>query len=38
MEACGIDVFQTIRNNGFTISFLEEKGEYVKYFGLLLLD
>ena len=38
MEACGIDVFQTIRNNGFTVSFLEKRGEYVKYFGLLLLE
>ncbi|HHT9119770.1 MAG TPA: DUF2284 domain-containing protein [Candidatus Hypogeohydataceae bacterium YC41] len=38
MEACGIDVFQTVRNNGFTVSFLEKKGAYVKYFGLLLLE
>ncbi len=38
MEACGIDVFRTVRNNGFEIEFLEHKNEYVKYFGLLLLD
>ena len=38
MEACGIDVFGTVRNNGFEIKFLEHKNEYVKYFGLLLLD
>lgn len=38
MEACGIDVFQTVRNNGFEIGFLEKKGEYVKYFGLILLE
>jgi len=38
MEACGIDVFKTVRNNGFEIKFLEHKNEYVKYFGLLLLE
>jgi len=38
MEACGIDVFKTVRNNGFEIKFLEHKTEYVKYFGLLLLE
>ena len=38
MEACGIDVFKTVRNNDFEIKFLEHKMEYVKYFGLLLLE
>ena len=38
MEACGIDVFKTVRNNGFEIEFLEHRNEYVKYFGLLLID
>ena len=38
MESCGIDVFQTVRNNGFQINFLEKKGTYVKYVGLLLLE
>ena len=38
MESGGIDVFQTVRNNGFEIKFLEKKGEYVRYFGLLLLE
>jgi predicted metal-binding protein len=38
MEACGIDVFKTVRNNGFEIKFLEHKTEYVKYFGLILLE
>jgi predicted metal-binding protein len=38
MEACGIDVFGTVRNNGFEIKFLEHKNDYVKYFGLLLLE
>ena len=38
MEACGIDVFKTVRNNGFEIDFLEHRNEYVKYFGLVLLE
>ncbi len=38
MEACGIDVFKTVRNNGFEIKFLEHRNEYVKYFGLLLIE
>ena len=38
MEACGIDVFKTVRENGFEIDFLEHRNEYVKYFGLLLLE
>ncbi len=38
MEACGIDVFQTVRDNGLEVRFLEEKGTYVKYFGLILLE
>lgn len=38
MEACGIDVFRTVRENGFEIDFLEHRNEYVKYFGLLLLE
>jgi len=38
MEACGIDVFKTVRNSGFEIKFLEHRNEYVKYFGLLLLE
>ncbi len=38
LEACGIDVFQTVRNSGFEIKFLEHRNEYVKYFGLLLIE
>lgn len=38
MEACGIDVFKTVRNNGFDVNFLEHKNEYVKYFGLVLIE
>ena len=38
MEACGIDVFATVRNNGLKIDTLREKGETQNYFGLLLVE
>lgn len=38
MEGAGIDVFETVRNNGEIIHTLKEKGEYIKYYGLLLID
>lgn len=38
MESCGIDVFKTVRNNGFEVNFLEHRTQYVKYFGLILIE
>ena len=38
MEACGIDVFQTARNNGFFIDTLEERDETSNIYCLLLID
>lgn len=38
MEACGIDVFQTARNNGFFIRPLREKSETQNIFCLMLVD
>lgn len=38
MEGSGIDVFETIRNNGEALKTLAAKDEYVKYYGLLLLE
>ena len=38
MEGCGIDVFQTARNNGFTINTIREPSEEHNYFGLVLLQ
>jgi hypothetical protein len=38
MESCGIDVFQTVRNNGFTIETLKEKGETLNLFRMMLVD
>ncbi|WP_373481788.1 DUF2284 domain-containing protein [Acetobacterium sp.] len=38
MEGSGIDVFQTVRNNGETLKTLATKDEFIKYYGLLLLE
>jgi predicted metal-binding protein len=38
MEACGIDVFQTARNNGFHIETLKDKTEPLNNFSLMLVD
>lgn len=37
MEACGIDVFQTVRNNGYSIKVLRSCREKGNYFGLILV-
>lgn len=38
MEACGIDVFQTARNNGFFITTLKEKEDTHNDYCLMLVD
>ena len=38
MEAVGVDVYETVRKAGFSIHPVLEKGGYVKYFGLLMLE
>ena len=38
MEACGIDVFQTARNNGYEITTLKSKDEVQNHFGLILVE
>ena len=38
MEACGIDVFQTVRNNGLPLTPAREPGEPCPRVGLLLVD
>lgn len=38
MEACGIDVFQTARNNGFHIETLRDEAEPRNNFCLMLVD
>jgi len=38
MESAGMDVFATVSKQGFTMRTLKDKREFVKYFGLLLLE
>ena len=38
MEGAGIDVFETVRRAGGRLRTLKAKNEFVKYFGLILLD
>jgi len=38
MEACGIDVYSTARNNGFPINVLTSKEEKENCYGLLLIE
>lgn len=37
MEACGIDVFQTARDNGFKLNTLKNRDEETDNFGLILV-
>lgn len=38
MEACGIDVFATARNNGFTIEVVRSYEERQNYYGLIMFE
>lgn len=38
MEACGIDVFRTVRNAGYELEVLRSPSEKITFFGLLLLE
>jgi len=38
MEACGIDVFATVRANGFPIEVVCDEGDEQHYYGLVLID
>lgn len=38
MEACGIDVFQTVRHHGFEVQVLKSPRTPGNFFGLLLLE
>ena len=38
MEACGIDVFATVRKHGFTIDVVRDHDDAQHYFGLVLVD
>lgn len=38
IEACGIDVFQTVKNNGYEIKTLRSEDEVQNHFGLILVE
>lgn len=38
MEACGIDVFQTARNNGYPIETVRNESSDQNYYGIVLLQ
>jgi hypothetical protein len=38
MEACGIDVFKTARDNGFPIEVVRTHDDEMNLFGLVLVD
>lgn len=38
MEACGMDVYATARNNGFSINVLRTKDEEENCYGLILIE
>lgn len=38
MEACGIDVYATARNAGFYVEPANRSSQYVRYFGILLVE
>jgi len=38
MEACGIDVFATVKRAGYQISILKGKNSEFTYFGMVLID
>ena len=38
MEGSGIDVFETVQRAGLALRTLAEEGDFIKYFGILLLE
>ena len=38
MEACGIDVFRTAKNNGFNIEVLNDKEAEQSSYGIVLIE
>ncbi|MFZ5642862.1 MAG: DUF2284 domain-containing protein [Bacillota bacterium] len=38
MEGSGIDVFETVKRAGLSLRTLAEQGDFIKYFGILLLE
>lgn len=38
MEGSGIDVFETVQRAGLSLRTLAEEGDFIKYFGIILLE
>lgn len=38
MESCGIDVYRTARNNGFTIEVVKDYGDVMNRFAIVLIE
>ncbi|MGV8119458.1 MAG: DUF2284 domain-containing protein [Candidatus Xenobiia bacterium LiM19] len=38
MEACGIDVYATVRKHGFSIEVVKDRSQPKHYYGLVLVD
>jgi hypothetical protein len=38
MEACGIDVFATVRAAGWEIEVVRDRGDEYRFFALVLID
>ncbi len=38
MEACGIDVFRTVREGGFEIEVVHDRDASQHYFGVVLVE
>jgi len=38
MEACGIDVYATVRRHGFAIEVVRDHDDPQHYFGMVLVD
>ena len=38
MEACGIDVYATVRANGYPIEVVKEYSDDANYYGLVLIE
>ncbi len=38
MEGAGIDVFETVKRAGVTLRTLDKKDDFIRYFGLILLE
>lgn len=38
MEACGIDVYETVRANGYPIEVVKDYSDDANYYGIVLIE